>query len=52
MPLKKGYSPKSIAHNIKELTKAGHSREQAIAAALRTADEAKKRKGPKTDGRR
>ena len=34
MPLKAGKSKEVIAHNIREMIKAGHPRKQAIAAAL------------------
>ena len=37
MPLKKGSSQKIISSNISEMIEHGHPREQAIAAALRTA---------------
>ena len=37
MPLQKGKSKKIISDNISEIIKSGHPREQAIAAALRTA---------------
>lgn len=41
MPLKKGYSSKSIASNIKAEQKAGKSDKQAIAIALSVAAKAK-----------
>lgn len=44
MPLIKGSSRKVISENIREMKAAGHPIKQAIAAALRTADESKKRK--------
>lgn len=37
MPLKKGKSDDVISFNIKEMVKAGHPRQQAIAAALNSA---------------
>jgi hypothetical protein len=37
MPLKKGTSKATIAHNIREMIKAGHPKKQAVAAALHTA---------------
>jgi hypothetical protein len=45
MPLKRGYSKSTIGHNISEMTKAGRPRKQAVAAALRTADEAARKAG-------
>ncbi len=44
MPLKSGTSNKTISHNIKEMVKAGHPRDQAIAAAMRKKRESKKKK--------
>lgn len=43
MPLKKGYSKKSISHNIAVEIKAGRSRKQAVAISLSVARKARKR---------
>ena len=45
MPLKKGYSKKSISTNIKTERKHGKSQKQAIAIALNVARKAKRRRG-------
>lgn len=45
MPLKKGYSREVISKNIGEMVKAGHSREQAAAAAYDMARKAKEKAG-------
>lgn len=45
MPLKKGYSRKSIGENIKAEEKAGRPRKQAIAIALETARAAAEKAG-------
>lgn len=47
MPLKKGSDQKTISENISEMIKAGHPRDQAIAAAYRSAGKSKHSKKPK-----
>lgn len=51
MPLKSGYSQKSISKNIKAEVGSGRPQNQAIAIALSKAQEAKKRAGKWMGGR-
>lgn len=44
MPLRKGYSRKSVSHNIKTEMMHGKSRQQSIAIALNVARQAKKKR--------
>jgi len=44
MPLKQGYSSKSVGANIRKEIKAGKSKDQAVAIAMNVAERTKKRK--------
>lgn len=43
MPLKKGKSQKVISQNIREMVRAGHPRDQAVAAAMDKAGKSKRK---------
>lgn len=47
MPLKKGRSKATVSGNIREMMRAGHPQDQAVAASMRMAGKSKSSKGSK-----
>ena len=47
MPLKKGRSRKVVSSNIEEMVRAGHPQAQAVAAAMKQAGKARKKRKAK-----
>jgi hypothetical protein len=52
VPLKSGSSKETVSENIREMVRAGHPQDQAVAAAMRKKRESGKRRKGRRNSRR